>query len=186
MNRLNPPLPGARANWNISDESNDECFDRMLSNTRELRNASRFASEGVSLTCIYFLPFSGDFTEESGKRSAAIQENPLVPTAEEFTAFFTNSLEILSRVQSIQIRGSFQADRRWLLVCELRGKDSETPLLLLCHPTWILKARQILLLRGVTESDLGQWQSDCELIMPPSSWDIDEAWRRCWLSDTAQ
>ena len=75
MNGLNPPPTEVRSDWNISDDSNDERFNSMLSNTRKLRLAfgsvTEVATEERVLAWSEFLPFSGEFSEESERLSAA-------------------------------------------------------------------------------------------------------------------
>jgi hypothetical protein len=165
-----------KPDWQISENSGDSVVETILQHAVELKKIGSIAEQSkdsVNLSMNLLLPFSDTF-----KVLETMNTNSPTPTSDELFTFFTNTTKNLSRVRSAHILGSIYTRQQWLYVCELRGSILSTPVLVLFHSTWTPKTVLALYGGRLTSFNPDEWQSEFEVIMPPSAWDIDGAWNR--------
>jgi hypothetical protein len=144
-----------KTEWQISENSENPVIETILQDTRELKQVSGFAEQYQGSTIF----------------EALVLSLPSESTVDKFNAYYKKSVKLLSQVQSVRIMGSTNVGSRWLFLCELRASDSEDPVLVLFHSTW--KPKLMLCLLNGSFINLDEWQSDFEVVLPPSAWDVE-------------
>lgn len=173
------PEQEAKHEWSLSEESYDEPFKTMLIHSRELRRLAQLEAQQAAYELSLFLPFSSIFSGGTERLLAVAEENPISPSPDEFYAFLNQTTNVLSRIQSIYVLGVSKVDSSWLLFCELRASTSDTPVLVLFHPVWNHENSLVLSVdQRVRKTASSVWQSEFEVVMPPSAWDMQGTWTK--------
>ena len=179
LTNLNQSAENLRLDYRLTENSDDPTLSELLRNALVLKNNSQLIDQnqrGAWLHSDYLLPFAEMLTD-ARRLAGAVADAPVIPTSDELLGFTTNAAHAISRVESVHILGGVNANRGWLFVCEMKTPKSALPIQVLFHSKWKPKFYYALEHGTLTRFNPDEWETEYAVIMPPSAWDEDRAWK---------